>query len=465
MKQKSKAVVLIGLCILILACLGYFLLAMYYRNGFSLNTWINGVYCTGKTVEEVNSELLSRVKAPIVIVIDQNGKEYQLSLEDLNCRMDYYDALVTFKEKQNSLLWIDNITLHREHQLEPKLTCDREAFEKLPFIVEEQKKKLEYCLTWNQENGYQLYDGYSNRMDVEKACTAFLSKIEAGETTINLADLDCYYDAALSQSGKDLQKLWQKIDNFQKCDIVYDMGAEKIPLSPAVLSTFLKEENGIPIVDKDGSFVLNREAIEAYVASIAESYDTYGKEREFLSTKGDVITVKGGTYGTTLNQTAEVKYLCDTLLLDEVHTGKTQEHIPAYLREAFTRGKNDIGDTYIEIDMTDQKMYYYESGKLMLETDVVTGNSRRRMDTPEGVNFVYGKQKNRVLRGPGYASPVKFWMPVKGGIGIHDATWRSEFGGTIYQTNGSHGCINTPTDKMKELYDMVAIGTPVVMFY
>ena len=119
----------------------------------------------------------------------------------------------------------------------------------------------------------------------------------------------------------------------------------------------------------------------------------------------------------------------------------------------------------ISVDMTQQKMYYYEKGELRLETDVVTGNMRRRMGTPEGVNFVYNKQKDRVLRGPGYASPVKFWVPVKGSIGIHDASWRKEFGGDIYQTAGSHGCINTPKDKMEELYDMVQIGTPVVMFY
>ena len=114
--------------------------------------------------------------------------------------------------------------------------------------------------------------------------------------------------------------------------------------------------------------------------------------------------------------------------------------------------------------MTDQKLYYYEEGVCLLATDIVTGNTGRRMGTPEGVNYVYSKQKNRVLRGPGYAAPVSFWMPVKGNIGIHDATWRSEFGGEIYKTNGSHGCINIPYDKMVELYEMVEVGTPVIMF-
>ena len=73
------------------------------------------------------------------------------------------------------------------------------------------------------------------------------------------------------------------------------------------------------------------------------------------------------------------------------------------------------------------------------------------------------KQKNRVLRGPGYASPVKYWMPVKGGIGIHDARWRKEFGGDIYLTDGSHGCINMPPSKAKELYNMLSIGDRVVL--
>lgn len=77
----------------------------------------------------------------------------------------------------------------------------------------------------------------------------------------------------------------------------------------------------------------------------------------------------------------------------------------------------------------------------------------------------YFKQKNRVLRGANYATPVKYWMAVDGRIGIHDASWRKEFGGDIYLTDGSHGCINTPLEKVQELYDMVEIGTPVIMFY
>ena len=87
------------------------------------------------------------------------------------------------------------------------------------------------------------------------------------------------------------------------------------------------------------------------------------------------------------------------------------------------------------------------------------------MDTPSGTNYVYYKQKNRTLIGPDYQTFVHFWMAVNGHIGIHDATWRGSFGNDIYKTNGSHGCINTPMDAVSELYDLVEIGTPVIMYY
>jgi lipoprotein-anchoring transpeptidase ErfK/SrfK len=126
---------------------------------------------------------------------------------------------------------------------------------------------------------------------------------------------------------------------------------------------------------------------------------------------------------------------------------------------------NDIGGTYIEVDMTMQKLYGYKDGEKVIETDIVTGNMRRNWDTPAGVNYVYAKQKKRILRGANYATPVDYWMPVVGNIGLHDANWRSEFGGEIYQTDGSHGCVNIPPEVMPIIYETYEVGTPVIMFY
>ena len=118
-------------------------------------------------------------------------------------------------------------------------------------------------------------------------------------------------------------------------------------------------------------------------------------------------------------------------------------------------------DTYIDVDLTNQILTYYKNGMPAMTSDVVTGNASKHNDTPEGVYEIYMKQKGRTLRGPDYETFVNYWMPFTGNYGLHDATWRSSFGGQIYKTNGSHGCVNMPREMAAALYNMVSVGTPV----
>ena len=468
MNKTTKRLLFAVLILLLFLLTVYFVLALYYREGFSLNTWINGVYCTGKTVEEVNSELLSHTEAPDVVIVNKAGEKYTITLADVDYHADFSSALEAYRQEQNPYLWVDNVLFHSRRTLAPAVTVDEEALRRaynaLDFVQTEQKRIKDYSLTRDAEGAYVFTDGLSDRIDLEKAFLALKQIVENGQETLNLQESGCYYEITPDESQKALRNLWKEIERFQTCDIVYCFGEERHPMIAADCAFFLTAENGLPVQDEKGSFVLDEEAVTAYVQSLAEEYDGYGRTRQFHSTRGDVITIDGGTYGSKMDRKKETAYLLEHLLDPGVHTGTPQSHIPSYEREAFCYGKNDIGDTYIEVDMTEQKMYYYEKGVLKLDTEIVTGNMRRRMGTPEGVNFVYNKQKNRVLRGPGYASPVKFWMPVKGGIGIHDAGWRKEFGGDIYQTAGSHGCINLPPSVAKTIFDNISAGTPVICY-
>ncbi|MBQ4535985.1 MAG: L,D-transpeptidase family protein [Lachnospiraceae bacterium] len=470
--SKKKIVLRTTFIVTLILAIGYFLLAIYYRQGFAVNTWINGVYCTGKSVEEVNSELLSFEKTPSIVIYDKDGNTYPIDFANLDYSCDYKVPLSNYLEEQNSFLWIKNISSGKEQEMIPAITYADEDLKKmwnnLPFVKEELAKESVYEIRFSEEKGYFLYDGISNRVDLEKAYALLVQELAEGgqNLDLDLKEADCYYNLSEPETKERVDWIWQKVEKFQNAKITFDMGDELRPVTKAALASFLKlDSQGEISVNARGSLILNEEAITEYVDALAEEYDTYQTERTFLSTRGDLITLSEGTYGTLIDREAEVLYLMETLFLEDVHSKEGVIHIPAYEKQGVVRGKNDIGDTYIEIDMTNQKMYYYEDGNLLIETDVVTGNARRNWDTPEGVNFVYGKQKNRVLRGPGYASFVKYWMPVNGNIGIHDASWRGEFGGTIYKTNGSHGCVNTPTDKMAELYEKADLGTPVIMFY
>ncbi len=271
----------------------------------------------------------------------------------------------------------------------------------------------------------------------------------------------CYQSLPCTERMKDTLAKWDGIREFQDLHITYQFGDRTEVIDENVVADWMMlDENGDIVYDEHNVPLLDETLIKEYVAYLSATYNTVGIEREFHATRGDVVKVPGGSYGNEIDEQAEYAYLLNAVLNRESGT-----RIPQYTSEAREKGTDDIGDTYIEVDMGSQHMYYYADGELVIDTPIVTGNMSRRWSTPAKVCFVYFKQKNRVLRGADYATPVKYWMAVDGHIGIHDATWRREFGGDIYKTNGSHGCINTPLETMTELYELVEPGTPVIMFY
>ena len=126
-------------------------------------------------------------------------------------------------------------------------------------------------------------------------------------------------------------------------------------------------------------------------------------------------------------------------------------------------GTTDIGNTYIEIDISEQHLWYIIDNDVFVSTPVVTGNNNSS-DTPTGTYYINNKARSVSLVGADYVSYVDYWMAFIGSsYGIHDASWRSSFGGDIYKGNGSHGCVNTPYDAVKKIYNNVSVGTPVVI--
>ena len=470
MKRLFRFFMVFLLIGMFMAGAAFIALAMYYRDNFPVNTWINGVYCTGRTVQEVNEELALGQGESVISIVDGDGTRWEMDMGEAGVRPDYTEQLKSYLQTNASFYWLKNLGKTVSDQLWPK-TYEledeklRKAFEELPFVKEELGRGQggRVCCA---EGGYYLQDDNENRLNVEKAYSCLRENLKKGNATLLMQESGCYEKLPDSAADLEQRDLWGQICSFtDRCGkIVYDMGAEKIPFTPEVASGFLKREDGSqsPWLDESGNIVIDDDKVRAWVTQLAEEYDTWKTEREFQTTRGDVVKVTYDTYGTQLDDAAETKYLLEALRTD---FSETQVHIPAYSHQGFARGLDDIGDTYIEIDMTEQKMYYYADGELALETEVVTGDTGKRMGTPSGVNFVYHMQRDRILRGSGYASFVKYWMPIKGGVGIHDAGWRKTFGGEIYKNNGSDGCINTPTDIMGELYEMAQVGTPVITFY
>jgi len=137
-----------------------------------------------------------------------------------------------------------------------------------------------------------------------------------------------------------------------------------------------------------------------------------------------------------------------------------------YSQRAFVEGEDDIGNTYIEIDYTKQHLWFYKDGALVVESDIVSGNISRGNGSPDGVFKIVYKQSPAVLKGEDYESDVTYFLPFAYNVGVHDASWRNgKFGGEIYKTSGSHGCINVPFEVAQTIYQNAEVGTPVIAFY
>ena len=467
--MKKKLIVAFSVFIItpvVIAIAVYLGLSFYYADTYMCGVFINGVYATGKSPEEMNRCLLDRTEAGEFTIVGRDGVSAVISLSDVNYTCDYLPELERMQKNQNPFVWIESyLSEIVDYTIYPDCTFDEERFEtavsQVSFLAGSGKNTDAVVEIVKTPTGYILHDETKEIMDVEKARKVISKAVGEGQKTVDLEKEDCYPKTVPTGEMKETYELWDKVSKFQSCEIKYHFHDGEEIVGAGIVSEWLqKDEEDNFLIGKEGDLVLDEEKLKEFVDVMAGRHDTIEKERTFHATRGDLVTVPAGTYGYKLDKKAEISYLRDA-----VARNAKEDREPVYLQKAWGEGENDIGNTYIEVDLTNQTLYYYQEGQLMMQAPVVTGNISKHNGTPEKACYVYFKQRNRILRGEDYATPVKYWIAVYGHIGIHDASWRGTFGGTIYRTKGSHGCINTPTNEVSQLYDMVEVGTPVMIFY
>ena len=269
---------------------------------------------------------------------------------------------------------------------------------------------------------------------------------------LNLSD-NCYEAPEITKDSDTIKNEKEALDKYTASTVTYKIEGADEKLDSAKILDMLS-------ISDDGSVSIDDANVTKYVQQLASKYNTFGRKRSFKTSSGDTIEIGGGDYGWVVSKKNE-----KAQLLSDLEGGKPVEREPVYEQTALHRGADDIGNTYIEIDYTKQHMWYYKDGALQMESDFVSGNLARQNGSVDGVYKIVYKQRNATLVGEGYSSPVSYFMPFAYNIGIHDASWRDTFGGTIYKTSGSHGCINVPPAFAEQLFNAVDKGTPVVAYY
>lgn len=468
--MRKKILTVLGIIILTPVCmmlLIYLGLAWYYSDTFMNGVMINGVYAAGMTPEELDELLLQRTDEASFTVTDKYGENYEIPIEDMDFAYTYLNELNKIKSKQNPFHWgiaLVNDT-SENYTITPEGICDTEKLSDYLMSMELIKNQADpdniRVEILKEDDGYVLVDDTENLLDVDAAVKTIEQSVLDGERHLDLEDAGCYMEIDYTKDMLDTLSIWEKVKKLQDVEIVCQFYDGDETIDSSVVSGWISlDENGDFQLDENGELTLNEENVAEYVEQLAKKHDSVNGPWTFHPTRGGTVTIEKGTYGYKLNQKKQKEYF-----MEQVYAHKSGVTEAIYSQRGWGDSSGDIGSTYIEVDMSDQMMYYYKSGQLQLSTPVVTGNTSRGNGTPQRVCYIYYKQRNRTLIGEDYETPVSYWMAVYGNIGIHDATWRGKFGGTIYKTNGSHGCINTPMKAVSKLYEMAEEGTPVIMFY
>ena len=451
----------------LIGVVSFYLYAAYrYRDGFTYNTKINGVFCTGKDVSTVNNELVNLYEAGNLKISSEYTEEEIIELKDIDYKIDFTDSLYKIIENQNCLLWFFNIfEKSNEKYLNPVITFDEQKLSECLLKLNVSKeygpdRSQTVSIMHSPIEGYYLYEDITPLLDFDylvkesnNALAASLFNVYVPAEAFSVRELTDEMKMAYSE--------WDFVLPYLTEKIVYDMGAEQIHFDASILSKFIEYDEKLKrfVRNEDGSIYVIRESVEYYIDYLCDKYDTYVSPRTYTTFSGEEKVINNVYYGTLINRKSEKKYLYESII-----NNVSETHIPTYIREGYVRGENDIGDDYIEIDLTNQVLYVILDDEIAYTTDVVTGKPSQGDATPPMVCYVIRKRLNAVLRGEGYVSKVKYWMPIHGGIGIHDATWQKAFGGDRYLRYGSHGCINVSLEAAKEIYDLVFEGMPVIVY-
>jgi len=457
---KKKIWLIGGIAVAGVAAL-YCAISVFFMGHYFVGTVIGDIPCGGKSPKAVEKQIVERARDYTLQLHGREGTEAVLTASEIGLEFLLDDSLAQVAKEQVGYKWISFLWRQDQFDMPVKVKYEEALLD----------QKLEEMALFDRKNAKKPVNAYIGEydkqtksypivpqedgtlIDREKGREAVIHAIEAMEENLDLDEADCYEEPRIPSDDEDLVKFDNRLNRFVSARVEYDWHGSEEVVDGDLIQQWLA-------IDRDHLKVtIVPDAVREYVDSLSKEHDTFGKERTFQTTEGEEIVLKPGFYGWKVNRGKETEKL-----IKLIRSGWQGSREPVYQYMAAATGEDDIGDSYVEINLTAQHLYLYVEGELVTESDFVSGNVSRGFDTPEGVYGLTYKTLDATLRGQGYATPVNYWMPFNGNVGMHDATWRREFGGKIYLHNGSHGCINLPREKAEKIYEYVEKGFPVICY-
>ncbi len=443
----------------------YLGISAFFMGHFYINTTINGKDFSGKAASDVEDYMKQQVKGYELKIIEQNQESDVIKGSDISLTYKENSDIEKALEAQNPLLWPKAFFGATSANVTVEVGYDEaalnEKIQSVKAVTQEQTEPASAYPKFDGESFVVEPEVYGTAVNMEAFTEKVTQYITEFKSELNMMEEECYVMPKYTSESPEVQEACDAMNEYCKASITYTMD-ENVVVDKQLISTWLKYDDNMQVS-------LNEDAVREWMREFGKTYDTVGKTRTITTPNGKTAEVSGGTYGWSVDEASETK-----TLIESIKKGETVEKTPAYEQEAASHSAQDWGSTYVEVDLSDQCMWYIVDGSVAMSADVVTGLPTPDRATPAGVYSILELKRDKTLVGetdpatgePIYETPVSYWMRVTWtGIGFHDATWQSAFGGSRYQSYGSHGCINMSYDDAATLYGMLSVGTPVVMHY
>ncbi len=438
---------------------------------FGFNTIINGEDYSFKTVDEVEELLADKAANYTLTFVEQDSSTESIDGDTISVSFTPGDGQVqAILDSQNSFLFLERLFIQSDSEEFVDFDYDSaaldEAINNLNCVTDPDATPPTDAYPEFNGVSYDIVEEQSGtEVDLEVLLEVSHAAVLHGVEEVDMVEQNCYTQPAITSTSSELLERIELLNKYTPFALTYTFsdGSTETLDGQTILDWLT--------ITEDESYTIDEDAVASWVSDLASRYSTLGQTRTFVSpADGVTYTVTGGTYGWSIDEDAEIESI-----INMINNRESETREPYWLTTAAVSGASgepDWGDTYIELNLTTQKTYLIQDGKVVFSADVVTGLPNGH-ETPQGVYTILEKMLDKTLVGeltdegvPEYLTPVSYWMRITWtGIGFHDATWQSSFGGNRYLYVGSHGCINMSLSDAATLYDLIWVGLPVVSHY
>lgn len=462
-RAAGKAMKITILSVLAVLFVIYVTGVIVFWNRLLPDTVVNGVAVGNMKAPEAKKEFLENKTAHELTLVEKDRSE-KISPQQIDLVINVTNEAEELVEDQIPYGWFLHLWGENDIIKEMTVTYDEQ---KLAAVIDglECFKKENIVAPVNAtiapgQTGFVIVpEILGNTIKKEEFDEAVIQALATWQREIDLEKADLYVLPTTYRDDPKVAEAIRQADEYTHGSITYDFKytTEKVGY-----------EQSKDWIDCSAKYKVsfNKSKVGDYVQELCRKYNTMGAARDFTTTDGRKMNVYQGDYGWKIWFDKEKEQL-----LKDLKSGKDIDREPVYSYKAMCRNsaKDDVGNSYVEVSIAKQTVWLYIDGECILTTDCVTGNPSRKAGTSKGIWSITYKKSPETLTGPNadgtsYESEVTYWMPFNGNQGLHDASWRDKFGGNIYKTNGSHGCVNLPPWAAATIYRHVEAGFPVIIY-